>query len=490
MPRKTFRFLCLVLTSLATMSFSSVVRAADFEPDLQETLEWLAQGADQSAQPPAIPATAPELTRHPMPAATIRPLLDEIPGRPALVTDPPPTSKAYWKYPIYAVLGFPRDAVDSVFGFFSFWPVVNLPVVGVAYEIVPTQVFMRDPRDWHGYGGTRNSKGHGWIDSDSWGWFPTLNNTDFTYVSDKKLRKYEAHNEQLSAELQAMNKAIDAENSAAAERQRIARREAVTAIDAGRGEEAVSWMLPYHLSYPTDETAQALLINALAVHAETGPEWVRPYLWWTLSRAGLRPLVQAETLLTATLAQKPDRNGVVEAIVFIRTRLENYDGALETAAAAYQRKPSDMRLLRLAFETAVGARDATTSADALATLGTAGGDPTPLKLRQALLEDKAAEVRPQIAQLAVAAPDNPTYQFYLGCAELMLVEDSLTPEAGTQAALESLTRATNEATSPALRDRAGRALSFARALATEQEGLPEKEKKERGIINLRPGGIQ
>ncbi|MBI1784318.1 hypothetical protein HYR69_04165, partial [Candidatus Sumerlaeota bacterium] len=117
-------------------------------------------------------------------------------------------------------------------------------------------------------------------------------------------------------------------------------------------------------------------------------------------------------------------------------------------------------------------------------------DTTSLKWRLALLGGKAGEVRPALAQLAEKSPDNPYIQYYLGCADLALVEESDDPQDATDTAVRSLERASDSARNGALQERAARALSFARSLAAKESNAPKREKKKRGLINLRPGNIK
>ncbi len=488
----------LTLTAFALAStFPLQLFAAGFEPDLQETIEFIAGPGDASSFSWAtVPSSSPELSRHAMPSEPVQALLDEVPGKPFYDLKNPPLSRAWWKYPFYLALGAPRDGVDAVFGFFSFWPIFNIPITLVAYEVVPTQLFMRDPRDWHRWPGVMNKKGHGMLDfgdtprdDAGWGWFPSANTWKFKYVSKRKVKKLQAKNEALTAQLEKLNKEIEAGNRAIADRQKAARDGASKALDAGDGLEATAWALPYYRAYPTDETARALAINALALHADQGPEWVKPALWSELSAAPLRVLKQAETLLAKTHADQPKRATILDALVLARTRLEKFDGAFEAADAARQASPGDPRLARLAFETALAIRDEAAADEAMKIIAGAPEAPM-LRLRLALMKGEAEKVRPQIAELVKQSPDNPYHHYYLGCADLELVGDSETPAASTREATRSLERASQASRNTALADRAARALSYARSLAAEQTGQPKKESKKRGIIDLRPTQVE
>lgn len=464
-------------------------RAEDFAPDLGETLDWLAREAAPLAEPgdPApAPTGSPEVSDHAMSAERTESLLEQLPGRPFNVVDPKPQSRAYWKYPIYLVIGLPRDAVDTVFGFFSFWPIVNIPVVGVVYETAPTQFIMRDPRDWHRWPfGRRNPKTkHGFIDGQSWGWFPTARSMKFVRDDEKKLERYEAENDEMRKELEALNKGIESKNRKIAQAQREARNAAIAAIDAGDGKTAVSWALPYRLAYPGDETAQALLINALALQGDGGPEWVRPMLWRELSRASLRVVRQAESLVAKTQSDFPTRLTLAEALVYARTRLGEDAEALAVAEEAYQAGMADPRRARLYCEAAITARQPEKAALAAAKLQTLEpGDPDLplLKLRLSLLEGKADAARPALWQLSDAAPENPYYLYYVGCADLALSENSDAPEIKIQDALDNLERSSLLAGPAPLQERVGRALSFTRGLSADKSEKKPAKKKNKGM---------
>lgn len=500
------RFFSVVMFALAGAMPASP--AAEFQIELGEAMDWLAPDA---AMTPSVPANAPERTVYPLAPERVESLLSELPGRPFLVVDPPPTSTAYWKYPIYAVLGFPRDLVDSVFGFFSFWPIVNIPLVGVAYEIVPTQALMRDPRDWHRWPGSANRRGHGFFPSKSrtrdatawgsdqpvpvtlkgdklfnetWGWFPTAHSMSFTYTSQAKLEKYKRINERLHEELQLANAEIDTRNRAIAERQRQVRQAAVAAIDRGDGHEATARMLPYHMAYPVDDQGHALLLNALALYGDSGPEWVRPWLLHELQSVDLSVLRQAEILMEKSHKDFPASHTLAEALVFANSRRGDYGRALATARAAFESDPTSARRARLLFEAGAGARDKATVASAISTMRSIGVDEAELRvlsLRQRLLEGKAADARPELTSLVQGHPENPYYRYYLGCAEIETIEEAKVPEAAMQSAMTELERASLTAGTRPLQERAGRALTYVRSLTSAKV---RTDKKEKPLINI------
>ena len=482
-----------------------------FEPDLSETLEWIAPNL---AMEPRIPAGAAELTRHALSPEAMKPLLDQLPDRPFHVLEPPPTSVAWWKYPLYAVVGFPRDLVDGVFGFFSYWPILNVPLVGIPYELVPAQVLFRHPADWHPWPGGRNRRGHGWtdggrvvrdgrllnadqaleereglglVDDAGWGFFSNARRTRFSYVSQSKLRRYEAENERRREELQALNRRIDAENRTLTERLRGRRAAAIEAIDRGDGFEAVGLMLPYHLAYPTETQAQALLLNALAVHGDAGPVWVRPYLWSKLAVSDRRLLQQALTLIEKTHQDFPRMLTPAEALVFILTRLEETPRALVAAQAAFETDPTDARRARLYFEAAMSERDPAATRAALGALEPlllTPGEVGVLRARLALLEGRAEEARAALVDLLRSAPENAYYHYYLGCAELMSLATTDQPERAVAAAFDQLEEASLRAVAPPLRERVGQTLGFVRRLAAEE--AEPREPRRRGFFDFSP----
>ena len=150
-------------------------------------------------------------------------------------------------------------------------PVVIYPI----YEVIPLQAVIRDPRDWHFWPGIRNSLGHGMIDSDGWGWFPSAHSWQFEYVSESKLRDYHEYNEELTEDLNRLNREIELENQRISGSLRQARRIAFDAIDRGDGQEALSRMLPYWSHHDLDQGAFALFITSLALYAEDGSGWHR-----------------------------------------------------------------------------------------------------------------------------------------------------------------------------------------------------------------------
>lgn len=480
------RWLSVPLFAAAILLWISPSPAAAqaFEPDLGQTLDWL-----QSSEPgdPDVPADAYEVTRHSMADEPIFLPLEEVPGKPFHDIDPPPTKTAYYKYPVYAVLGFPRDLVDGLFGLIGFVPFVNLPVTGVAYEVVPTQILFRDYRDWHGWGGTRNKNDHGWIDSESWGWFPNYNQTKFELVNERKLEQWRAENAELASELQSMNQRIDAHNQAIRSRQETARDYALYWMDNGDPREAVSWILPAHRAYPLNEEIQGVLVASLALYAEDpdAPDWVEPLLWQKLTHALSRVERASESRLEALFEKHPAAWSPARALVYIKTHMAETGEALQIAEAAFNVDPADPDRARLYFEAAMTSREPEKAAVALESLEAsyrqrAGidiladqiGEPRDgmemLRLRLALLNDQAPQVRETLVAKTERSPSNAYYHYYLACSELAMTQIDINLAERAAMAGSHFEKASLLADNDPLRVRSQVALTFLRSLAGER----------------------
>jgi tetratricopeptide (TPR) repeat protein len=472
--------------------------SAQFEPDLGQTLDWI-----QSTRPgtPEIPEDAYELTRHRMKPEPEMLELTEVPGKPFRVVDPPPLKHDYHNYPIYVALGLPRDMVDAVFGFVGFIPIVNLAVVGVGYELVPTQVLVRDHRDWHGWGGTRNKNGHGWIDSESWGWFPSLNQTEFKSVDKRRLARYQAENAQLTAELQGLNREITAHNEAIRSRQKSAINSAVYWMEQGDAREAVSWILPAHRAYPLEEEIQGVLVAALAMYADDprSPAWVEPLLWDRMMGAVARVQRAAARRIEAVQGANPEAYTPARALVFIRTAMGDRAGALRAAQSAYEVEPGDMRRARLLFEAAMTVRNEDQAEEALDQLEELSPERPGIelmidqiqnredglelmRLRMALLTGDIRKARSKLRERVEGMPANAYYHYYLACAELGMLSlgsamDTVIESAGTHFEQASLL-----APNDPLRLRSRMGMTYVQSLASP--GRPPEERPQGGFSGL------
>lgn len=468
--------LCLGLIPAAFLADprASLAQSDGYRPELGE-VEDLFVPADPSAG--IIPADAPERTLHPMPAERPRDLLDEVPGKPFADLSSPPRSFAWWKIPVYAVLGAPRDAVDMLFGAAANIPVVNVPVVGLAYEVVPTQLLIRDPRDWHRWPGRRNARGHGWLDSRSWGWFPTARSMKFRYVDEARAERLKKSNEALEVELAALNREIETQGREIARRRREARAAALEALAAGDYREAVARLLPCAESDPSDESVEAMLIDALAAHGDAGPEWVRPHLWTRLAASPAGPLRLAERLLAGSRLERPDSRTGGEALVFARARLGDAAGALAVAREMAAAAPEDARLARLRFEAALSTDDPAESLAALEELDRIGAAHSLDAPRIALLEGRAEEVAGGLEAIARENPEDSRAAYCLAVARLEIPDASGT-DGLLRAATAELERLALSTGPRPLRERADQALAYARGIAEAARGPRPRSKKE------------
>ncbi|MCL5271716.1 MAG: hypothetical protein M1457_14445 [bacterium] len=464
----------LFTAALAVGAASAAQGAEDFKADLGLATELIDGGR---VGIPTVPPGAPELTTYPIPPEQPRRLLTEVPGKSFRQVEPVPERRAWWKYPIYAAVGLPRDLADSIFGALSFVPILDLPVVYLGYEVVPTQVLLRDPRDWHRWPGRRNSLDHGMIDSDGWGWFPSAHAWHFTYPSKRLQRLNQAINEGLRAQMQALNREIERENQAISNRQRDARTKALAAIDAGDGREAALRIIPYQQAYALDEGAFSLFATALGLYGKDAPRWVANLLWHELDTAQPRQLIQAEKLLTATAGKHPDNVEMTETLIYVRLLLGNNDAALAAAQGLLARQPDDPAIRRLVFETALSARNPPLARQMWQALR--NGPPMPdrdrvlAEARLDLLAGEAKKADGSLRQLQQLHPEDPYLDYCLGVAQLDLADRSPDPAATYRGAFELLEKAALQGTDPAIHLRAGKALAYARGLMVGIGKRPE-----------------
>ena len=453
---------------IGILGTTAPAQESGFQPMLVLTLEYIDGGQTQFTQ---LPADVPEAQTYKIEGDLPRPLVTELPGKPLKQVSPPPRSAAWWKYPFYLVLGLPRDLADSVVGAFSKIPIISVPVYA-AYEVVPTQILLRDHRDWHRWDGDHNRNDHGFYDGISWGFFPSAHQWDFTYASKNKLAKHTAYNDTVREEIDRQNREIERGNQAISARQRTARREALAALDAGNGKEAVSRMLPFALVYKSDEGSFALLVTSLALYSDNGPDWVAPLLWSELNRAQPLPLEQAEKLLTETLKKHPESPGLTRATIYARTLRADHDAAFTTANRSLLKAPKDNDRLRLEFETALATRQtdlATTVAQALDTAQFPAGTAELMRARLLLLQGDTAGARAIVAPMLAAEPENPYLGYYMGCIELITAEKTMASAEGFKQAFALLEKSALQAPHPALRNRAGQALAYARGVQAKLE---------------------
>ena len=468
------------LIALVFLTGAALSRAAgDFQPGLGQAKELIAGKETPATQ---IPRNAKELQAYPLASERPRELLAEVPGKPFRQVIPTPLASAWWKYPFYAVLGLPRDLADAVFGGISFVPLINLPLVYLPYEVVPSQVLLRDPRDWHRWPGQRNNRGHGMIDSISWGWFPSARSWHFTYSSPGKARKYQLYNEKLQKQLEEENRKIDVYNQAISARTREARAKAFEAIRAGNGREAALRMVAYHQVYPLDEGAFALYVTSLALYLPDGPEWVGPALWSSLNAAQPRSLSEAEKLLSGTVKDFPNRVAPAKALIYTQLLLGKEKAALATAQTLQGNKPDDPLRHRLVFETALAARDAKVAEAGLSSIVAQPIDPSSdqaneqaarqsMTFRLQLLRGEIEPARKTVADLYARQPEDAYLNYYMGVVYLLIAQGEKEPSGDFKRALPLIEKSSLLATGPALRTRATEALSYVRGVV---EGIAEK----------------
>jgi tetratricopeptide (TPR) repeat protein len=462
-----------LLLIFALLLASPPAAAQSFQPDLGLATELIDGG---TAIPPVIPPDAPELTEYPLPPGQIQPLLTEAPGKPFRRNVEPPMGHYWWKYPVYGVVGFPRDLVDGVFGVLA-----NVPVVSVAgyavYEVVPTQVVMRDPRDWHRWDGNRNENNHGFYDGDHWGFFPSAHEWTFRYESPRIASADEAYNESLREELQQLNRQVERHNQSLEARKLDARSVSLRAVQAGDGVTATRRMVPYAMTYPLDtQGSLALLTTGLALAGSDGPSWGPALLWSRLADAQPGPLQQSEELMLATLKDRPERPLLHEAVIYAALLRQDDATALERAWNYLELNSADPRRKRILVEAALGAGRGPEAADAMKSLPTATLPAWERYVLQARLQMATGQVeaaRAMLTRLQASTPENAYLNYYLGCAELLQAQDETRALGSYQAAFEHLEKAVLLATHPALRQRAGEALAFARSVLAEAGTRPE-----------------
>lgn len=449
-------------------------RAQGFEPDLGQAKEIIA-GREMGKT--AIPPNAQELTVYPIAAEHPRQVLTAFPGEPFLQVTPAPLGPAWWTYPVYAVAGFPRDLIDAAFGGIALVPGVNIPVVMGGYELIPTQLLIRDPRDWHRWPGLKaNARGHGPLDGDSWGWFPSWHCWQFSYPSQRLARKNEIHNTKLKGRLDAENQQIEAANNQIDTRLRETRNKALAAIAAGDGREAACRMISFRRAYPLDEGSFALFATALALYTTGGPEWVGPVLWSELEFAQPRLLSEAEKMLAINVKKYPDRRPLGEALIYARLVLGRHKEATEAAMALLKEKSEDPYRQRLVFEAALTARNLNLAHEARAMMSPQSYDESTralMDIRLKLADGDSSSVLGTLDQMRTKTPEDAYLWYYEACAQLRLAQRQDNPMTAYQQAEAMLTHAIDGAPGPALRMRAERALTWVKSVQTGILGKPE-----------------
>lgn len=450
------------------------IRAEGFKTDLGQAKEII---SSRELAKSSIPHDAQELTVYPIAAAHPRQVLTSISGESFLQVTPMPLARAWWSYPVYAVAGLPRDLIDAAFGGLNMLPVVNIPVVMGGYELVPTQLLMRDPRDWHRWPGVKmNALGHGPLDGDNWGWFPTWHCWHFTYPSQRLARRNEIHNQKLQGRIDTENQKIEAANSQIDARLRETRNKALEAIAAGNGKEAACRMISYRQAYPLDEGGFALFATALALHTSGGPDWVAPVLWSELEFAQPRLLAEAEKMLVANAQKFPDRRALGEALIYSRLVLGRNKEAIDAAQMLLKAKSDDPYRQRLVFETALTARNLELAKQARAMMNPASYDgPTRdlMDLRLKLADGDSTAVLTALDRMRTQTPEDAYLWYYLACAQINAAQRADNPADAYQKASALLIHAIDAAPGPALRMRAEQAQTWVKSVLAGISGKPE-----------------
>lgn len=351
----------LIASLFAVVSFCAAqeVDPSSLKPQLSD-LDYIfkaglaAASAEAVGPQPAWVASDPNQVK----ALKMTMKIQSLPNMLEYDTSKPPMSHHWWNYPIYGLLGFPRDLIDGFFGVVGEAPFeLNIPTTGAIYEFVPTQILMRDPRDWHRWPGRMNANGHGFYDG-TWGWFSNYHYTTFSHVDTEELARWEAHNRQVEMDLAKANQKIDASNEEVKARREAYLKETRALFAADKHRDVIRRMIAYREADPLNSPARALLVASLIDDMNEIPEhqWVNQTLAnliWGSSRAVLLP---ARDELKNLATKRPSENAL-RFLVAINLRLENYALAMEAAKDLIAMNPSDIANHRLKFEAALAGRD-------------------------------------------------------------------------------------------------------------------------------------
>lgn len=466
---------------IAWLAAPALASAAEFKPVLDQTRELITGVGELT---PAIPAGAAEATSYTLPMGTQRNLLTEVPGKPFRQVDPPPSMITWWKMPFYVTLGLPRDLVDAFMGGMSYVPFISILDYAV-YEKVPTQIFVRDPRDWHNWTGRRNRRNHGFYDGESWGWFPSANTWNLTHPSPWKARRNAAYNQKLQKQLDELNAGADTANQDIARKQLAARQAALEALRGGKaidatgaaaGKAASERMIPYYKTAVLDDGSFALLVTSLAVY-ENSPRWAEDLLWAELRQATPDRLAAARQLLKEMSNTYKLNLRVRRALILADVMLGNPKAALAEANEYMDPEPGKPMRNRLIFETALAAGDLDQARQALGAIqqGRQFADQQGLMAdRLNLAAGQAEAARPSLAARAAAASADAYAHYYLGVADLARAEAGGKEfAAAVESAQKELATAAGTAPGPILRGHAEQALAFADKAKSELAGKPE-----------------
>lgn len=453
-----------------------IVPAAQVIAPLDQTREVIVGTGEMSA---AVPINAVATTST-LPVGR-RNLLTEIPGKPFRQVDPPPETVTYWKIPFYAAIGLPRDLIDAFMGGMAFVPIIS-NIDYVVYELVPTQIVMRDPSDWHRWDGEPNRKGHAFYKGD-WGWFPTAHAWKLKHPNARKAKKNEEYNAKLQKQLDELNSEAEAANQSAAQAQRDARQAAFEALQAGKttdptgataGRIATGRMLPIYQTAQLDEGAFALLMASLAAYQDS-PKWEQDLLWSELMNASPTRLQPARRLLQEMAATYPANTQIPRALILTDMLLGQPADALNAANNYADGEAGQPTRNRLVFETAIAAGRANEAKAAFEAMRAANQFPDQLALMQDRLNIATGQLeaaRKSLAARLAQNPADPYLNYYLGVADLQIAQQGGQGyEAAIKAAQTELQMAA-ETGSPILRADAKKALSLANQIGSDLARRP------------------
>lgn len=455
----------------------SSIPAAPFAPPLDQTREAI---VGTGLLNPAVPIDA-IATNATLPAGR-RNVLTEMPGKPFRQVDPPPEALSIWKLPFYAVLGLPRDLIDGFMGGLAFVPILSNFDYAV-YELVPTQILMRDPHDWHRWSGAPNSNGHGFYEGE-WGWFPTARAWKLKHPSESKAKRNAEYNAKLQKQLDELNNAAEAANQNAAKAQRDTRQAALEALQTGKaidptgaaaGKTATDLMIPYYQTTQLDEGSFALLIASLAVY-ENSPKWAEDLLWVELLNAPPTRLEPARRLLQEMAATYKVNLRVRSALILTDMLLGDPDAAFKVAQDYMDRETGRPMRNRLVFETALAAGKADDARAAFNAMRGANQFADQLPLMQDRLNIATGQLqaaRKNLAARVAERPADPYFNYYLGVADLRIAQQGATGyEASLNAAQFELQKA-SQGVSPFVCEDAKQALSLANQIKADLAKKPD-----------------
>ncbi len=460
-----------------------------YRPALSEFPFLIEAASDPPSRPPAF-LNDPKYAY--VARETAQPV-SSIPGERFYDLSQPPRIRYYWKIPLYALFGAPRDLIDMLFGACSRVPPFNLAFTG-AYEFSGLQFLVRHRQDWHEYGGYSNAAGHGWIDGvNGWGWFSNYRNARFSEIDEARLESWKKHNAALEAKLNEKNVA------AAGHREMLqGESERYLAIaradyEAGRFQDALARLWAYLRATPTDYDAKARYLACCARFAGQGgaeADWARAEIRRMLREWPLGSVSALCWSLKNHVERWPDDQEARYWLVWAYARLSSYAEALEESAALLQMPGAGVREQLLVFEICLERlqqlskpEDARAAADLLARM-----EKSVAALRGAGPEAAAAarfcEGRLKVMKgeyhdglmtllaLSNEAPGDPRFSYAFGAGHML--QGIFGGDYDWTVAVNALTRARQTAKSPERLARIDLALAEARTLvAARPVRIPE-----------------